>query len=105
MQNKIARAVVRPLIVLKDLCCRKAEGPLARTPALLSSASPRAVLRGGPAAPVPALQNRLALGTRRITLLGGKALCSIPCAHRELSGSTALLWGAAQPRWKMEEGG
>lgn len=92
MQNKIMNAVVRPL-VLKDLWCRKAEGPFPWTPAVLSSANPRAVPSSSPAAPVTALQNRLAMGTSKIGHLGGKALWSIPCAHREVGGSTALLHG------------
>lgn len=39
MRNKISKAAVRPVIVLKELRCRKAEGPLPRTPAVPSSAN------------------------------------------------------------------
>lgn len=106
MQNKIANAVVWPLIVLKDLWCRKAEGPLQWIPAVLSSAHPTAVLGESLAAPGYSTTEQAGFGHREISQLGGKALWSIPCAHREVSGSTALLRGQLSKggRWRRVAG-
>lgn len=86
--------------------CRKAEGPLQWIPAVLSSAHPTAVLGESLAAPGYSTAEQAGFGHREISQLGGKALWSIPCAHREVSGSTALLRGQLSKggRWRRVAG-
>lgn len=58
------------------------------------------------AAPGYSTAEQAGFGHREVSQLGGKALWSIPCAHREVSGSTALLHGQLSKggRWRRVAG-